>query len=39
LIGAFLDHLEKRRGNGARTRNARLAAVHSFFRYAALAGR
>jgi integrase/recombinase XerD len=36
LIGAFLDHLEKQRGNGARTRNARLAAVHSFFRYAAL---
>lgn len=36
LIGAFLDHLEKCRGNGARTRNARLAAIHSFFRYAAL---
>jgi integrase/recombinase XerD len=34
LIGAFLDHLQKERGNTARTRNARLAAVHSFFRYA-----
>jgi integrase/recombinase XerD len=36
LIGAFLDHLEGDRGNSARTRNARLAAVHSLFRYAAL---
>jgi site-specific recombinase XerD len=36
LIGAFLDHLERERGNSARTRNARLAAVHSLFRYAAL---
>jgi integrase/recombinase XerD len=36
LIGAFLDDLETHRHNGARTRNARLAAVHSFFRYAAL---
>lgn len=36
LIGAFLDHLETERGNGVRTRNARLAAVHSLFRYAAL---
>lgn len=35
-IGAFLQHLETARGNGAATRNARLAAVHSFFRYAAL---
>lgn len=35
-IGAFLDHLEKDRGNGIRTRNARLAAVHSAFSYAAL---
>ena len=33
LILAFLAHLEKRRGNSARTRNARLAAVNSFFRY------
>ena len=35
-IGAFLDHLENERGNSARTRNARLAAIHSLFRYAAL---
>lgn len=36
LVGAFLDHLEHERGNGVRTRNARLAAVHSLFRFAAL---
>lgn len=36
LIAAFLDHLEQERHNSARTRNARLAAVHSLFRYAAL---
>ena len=36
LIGAFLDHLERDRGNGARSRNARLAAVRSMFAYAAL---
>jgi site-specific recombinase XerD len=36
LVGAFLDHLQHERGNGARTRNARLAAVHSLFRFAAL---
>jgi integrase/recombinase XerD len=36
LIGAFLDHLEQQRGNGVRTRNARLAAIRSLFRYAAL---
>jgi site-specific recombinase XerD len=36
LLGAFLDHLEKDRGNSARSRNVRLAAIHSFFRYAAL---
>jgi integrase/recombinase XerD len=35
LIGAFLDHLETRRGNTVRTRNARLAAIHSLFNYAA----
>jgi len=35
LIGAFLDHLEKTRGNGSRSRNLRLAAIRSFFRYAA----
>src|SRR5712691_6455527 len=36
LIGAFLDHLEQGRRNSARTRNARLTAIHSLFRYAAL---
>jgi site-specific recombinase XerD len=36
LIGAFLDHLEQERANSVRTRNARLAAIHSLFRYAAL---
>ena len=36
LIGAFLDDLETSRGNGARSRNLRLTAVRSFFRYAAL---
>jgi integrase/recombinase XerD len=36
LIGAFLNHLETVRGNSAATRNARLAAIHSLFRYAAL---
>jgi len=34
-ILAFLDHLEDERGNGPRTRNARLAAVRSFVQYAA----
>lgn len=36
LIGAFLDHLESQRGNQARTRNNRLAAIHSLFSSAAL---
>ncbi|MGH9222352.1 MAG: hypothetical protein ACRD2W_00780, partial [Acidimicrobiales bacterium] len=36
LIGAFLEHLERDRHNGIRTRNNRLAAVHSLFSYAAL---
>jgi integrase/recombinase XerD len=35
-IGAFLTHLENKRGNSTRTRNARLAAIHSLFRFAAL---
>jgi integrase/recombinase XerD len=35
LIAGFLDHLEHDRGNSIRTRNARLAAIHSLFRYAA----
>jgi integrase/recombinase XerD len=36
LIGAFLEQLEIERGNSTRTRNIRLAAVRSFFHYAAL---
>ena len=35
FIGGFLDHLEKARRNTARTRNLRLTAIHSFFRYIA----
>lgn len=35
-IGAFLTHLETVRRNSAATRNNRLAAIHSLFRYAAL---
>lgn len=35
FVGAFLHHLEQDRGNSARTRNARLAAVRAFFRYIA----
>jgi len=33
LVLDFLNHLETGRGNSARTRNARLAAVTSLFRY------
>jgi site-specific recombinase XerD len=36
LVGEFLVDLEKRRHNGARSRNLRLTAIRSFFRYAAL---
>ena len=36
FIGVFLDDLENHRGNGTRSRNLRLTAVRSFFRYAAL---
>jgi len=36
LIGAFLDHLEKTRANASRSRNVRLTAIRSFFRYIAL---
>lgn len=35
FIVAFLDHLEKHRGLSVRSRNLRLTAIHSFFRYAA----
>lgn len=34
LISGFLDHLEEGRANTVRTRNTRLAAIHSFFRFA-----
>ncbi|WP_433192220.1 tyrosine-type recombinase/integrase [Nocardia sp. CA-107356] len=36
LVAAFLTHLETERGNSISTRNARLTAIHSLFRYAAL---
>jgi len=36
LVADFLDHLERDRGNCVRTRNARLAAIRSLFRHAAL---
>lgn len=36
VISAFLTHLEHERGNTARTRNNRLAAIRALFRYAAL---
>jgi site-specific recombinase XerD len=36
LIAAFLQHLETERANTVATRNARLAALHSLSRYAAL---
>lgn len=36
LIGRFLTHLQEDRGNSIATRNARLAAVHSLFAYAAV---
>jgi site-specific recombinase XerD len=36
LIAEFLDHLEHERGNSVTTRNARLAAIRSLFRFAAL---
>lgn len=35
-VTAFLAHLEHERGNSVRTRNSRLAAIHSLYRYAAL---
>jgi integrase/recombinase XerD len=34
LVSGFLDHLERERGNGVGSRNTRLAAIHSFFRFA-----
>src|SRR6516162_3419341 len=32
-VGAFLNHLDNERHNSTATRNARLAAIHSFYRY------
>jgi integrase/recombinase XerD len=36
FLGQFLEHLEVDRGNCTRTRNNRLAAIHSFFQYVAI---
>ncbi len=36
FVSAFLDHLEAERRNCTRTRNTRLAALRTFFRYVAL---
>ena len=36
FLGDFLSHLENERGNQVRSRNARLAAIRSFFRHVAL---
>lgn len=36
LVADFLVHTETARGNGARSRNTRLAAIRSFFRYVAM---
>lgn len=36
LVSSFLHYLEVERKNSVRTRNARLAAIHSFFRYLAV---
>ncbi|EJU10168.1 integrase family protein [Sphingomonas sp. LH128] len=36
LVADFLSHIETARGNGARSRNTRLAAIRSFFRFVAM---
>ena len=36
FLGTFLDHVENKRANSPRSRNLRLTAIRSFFRYAAL---
>lgn len=36
LVGEFLTHVETERGNTARSRNTRLAAIRSFFRFVAI---
>lgn len=35
VVLGFLEHVERERGNGPRTRNARLTAIRSFFRHIA----
>jgi site-specific recombinase XerD len=35
VVLGFLEHVERDRGNGPRTRNARLTAIRSFFRHVA----
>jgi site-specific recombinase XerD len=39
MMDAFLNELENQRRNGPRSRNLRLTAIRSFFRYAALESR
>jgi integrase len=36
LVGDFLAHVETKRRNSARSRNTRLAAIRSFFRFVAI---
>jgi len=36
FVASFLNYLESQRNNSARTRNVRLAAIHSFFRFIAI---
>ncbi|WP_085026283.1 site-specific integrase [Ensifer aridi] len=36
LVGSFLSFIETTRGNGARSRNTRLSAIRSFFKYVAV---
>jgi len=36
LVGGFLSSIETARGNGARSRNTRLSAIRSFFKYVAV---
>ena len=36
LVGTFLANIESTRGNGARSRNTRLSAIRSFFKYVAV---
>lgn len=36
VVAAFLDYLERERANSVRSRNARLAAIHSLFSFASL---